>query len=213
MARLRQWCSFGALILVALVMAHDLVFLVGYGANYHEALAQTGHGVEWETTAAAVLLAAAAVLVLSIWRLRRLGLFARSLPAHEGELSPTLRAFPARVMALWIRLATVTGFILVLQENLEHLQAGEELPGLGVLGSAEYPFACLVIAGVALVVAAVAALLSWQRERLAARLASAPRRDVSPESTLAEWALDLDRRPSSHVGRGLAVRAPPLVPV
>ena len=53
-----------ATVLVALVLTHDLVFLLGYGAAYRDALVRTGHDDGWRTTVFLVL-AMGGVLLLA----------------------------------------------------------------------------------------------------------------------------------------------------
>jgi hypothetical protein len=209
MSRLRRWSAFVALTLISLVSAHDLVFLAGYGFGYRDALSHTGHDTSWEATVAAVLVVGVALLGVSLWRLHRLGIWARSLRADEGGLLPSPRVFGRRVLVLSLRLIAVTALAFVIQENGEHLRVAGHLPGLAVLGSAEYPYAGLIIAAVSTVLATVATLLQWRRWQLAARIARALSRRFASSPPLRPRPIDRDRRPSSHVGRGLAVRGPP----
>jgi hypothetical protein len=211
MAGLRRLHGFGAMTLVALVVAHNLVFLLTYGAGYDEALAHSGHDGSWGTAVGVVLGAGIALLLLASWRLYRLGLIARATLPPAGTYAPSAGDFGRRLVELWWRLTAATTLLFVAQENLEHQRAGEALPGLAVLGSAEYRDAALVIAGVALVVALVGALFRWRRDVLIARIATALRRlRLRPESAVRRPAATRDRRPESPVGLGLGVRAPPL---
>ena len=212
MPRWRPWLGFVVMTLVALVVAHNLVFLLAYGAGYDEALAHSGHDGTWGAAVAGVLAGGAGLLVLGTWRLYRLGLVARTLAPTEGRLAPNIGGFGRGLAWLWLRLVSATAPLFVLQENLEHLKSGEGLPGLSVLGSAEYPRAALVIAGVALAVALVGALFRWRRNLLVARIAAALRR-LRPRlaRVVRRPPADRDRRPESLVGRSLAARAPPLV--
>jgi len=196
--------------LVTLVVAHNLVFLLAYGAGYDEALAHWGHDGAWGTAVTGILAAGVALLGLGAWRLHRLGLVARALRPTEGRLAPDVGHFGLGLAWLWLRLASATSILFVLQENFEHIRAGAGLPGLSVLGSAEYPRAALVIAGVALAVAIVGALFRWRRDLLIARIAAALRHlRRRPAHAVRRPEADRDRRPGSLVGRSLAARAPP----
>jgi hypothetical protein len=206
----RRWLGFLAMTLVALVVAHNLVFLLAYGAHYEEALAHSGHSDAWGTAVSVVLAAGSGLLGLAVWRLHRLGLLARDLAGEPTRFEPATRDRIIGLVSLWLRLTVSTAVPFVIQENLEHQQLGAGLPGLSVLGSAEYPNALLVIAGIAFAVALVGCLVRWRRETLIARIVAAflrlrlrPTRPARPPLT------DLDRRPGSIVGRKLAVRAPP----
>jgi len=202
------------MVLTTLVVAHDLVFLVGYGSAYQVELARTGHDARWETTVAIVAATAVVMLAVSLWQLHRLGVVARQLRVDEGGLSPHARAFARDILGLWGRLALASTVLFAIQENVEHASAHEALPGLSVLGSPEYPFAALIIAAVSLAVATIGALLGWRRERLAAQIAAALRRRYgAPQPAHRIAVMICDRRPESHVGRGLAVRAPPVLSV
>ncbi len=200
--------------LVALVVAHNLVFLLGYGPLSGQALARTGHGDAWQTAVITVLGTGACLLGIALWRLYRLDLLAR---AHGHRASDpresSIEAVDSGFANLWGRLTAATAFLFLVQENTEHLLSGHELPGLSVLGSAEYPDALLVIGGVALVVALVGALIRWRRAILTGRIAAAIRRlrfrGVAP---LRRPHADPDRRPGTILGRARALRAPPLLP-
>ena len=160
--------------LVALVVAHNLVFLLAYGAAYDEALAHSGHDgymgdrgrhrPDWRGSACSCWRAGGCIaLASSPGRssqadrpcTRRESVSAGDLSAFGGASAPLRRCCSSS------------------RRMLEHQRVGEGLPGLAVLGSAEYPDAALVIAGVALVVALVGALFLWRRDVLIARIASA----------------------------------------
>lgn len=210
MARLRRLSGFVAMTLVALVVAHNLVFLLAYGAAYDEALAHSGHDGSWGTAVAIVLTGGICLFLLAGWRLYRLGVIARAIVPAAGH-APGGVGLGRRFVGLWWRLSAASTLLFVVQENVEHQRVGEGLPGLAVLGSAEYPDAALVIAGVALVVALVGALFLWRRDVLIARIASALRHaHLRPVRTVRRSVVVRDRRPDSPVGRGLGVRAPPL---
>jgi len=210
MASARRLLSFVAMTSVALVVAHNFVFLLAYGAGFDEALAHTGHDGTWGTAVAVVLAAALGLLGLGAWRLYRLGVVARSLTATEGRLRPEPKAFARQLVGLWLRLAGATTLLFVVQENLEHQHAGLELPGLSVLGSAEYPDATFVIAAIALAVAFVVSLFRWRRDVLVARITAArgPRFRARPtiQTRRAIW---VEPRHASIVVHQFSGRAPP----
>ena len=201
--------AFAGMAAVAFVLAHNLVFLAGYGTAYEDALTRTGHTDAWNNAVLAVLGLGVLLLVSATWRLHRLGLLARGSArlAHEPA---GIGGFAGQLGRLWLRLTLVTTVWFVIQENLEHRSAGEPLPGLSVLGSSDYPNALLILAAVALGVAAVGALFRWRRDVLVARIAAARqrwRRASGPTLRVSlEWVI---RLPGSFLGRRLAVRAPP----
>src|SRR5712671_2968796 len=155
MATWRRYLGFPAMTLVALVVAHSLVFLLAYGSGYEEALAHSGHDGTWGAAVVIVLAAALGLVGLGAWRLYRLGVVARARAASEGDLRPGPSGFARHLAGLWVRLAGATTMLFIVQENLEHRHIGEGLPGLAVLGSAQYPNAVFVIAAVALAVSFV----------------------------------------------------------
>jgi hypothetical protein len=209
----RRLIGFLGLTVLAFVIAHNLEFLVAFGARAHQTLAQTGHGATWNMAVVVVLTSAVAFVAIAGWRLRQLTKLAGAL-ADRQELGsePALGAsFERRLVARWVPLTVASSILFVVQENLEHLRVGLALPGLGVLGSAEYPFACIVIAEVALAVAFVSVLFSRRREALIARIAAARRAALPrPRPVLGRSPSDRDVRPESHLGRSRALRAPPL---
>jgi hypothetical protein len=209
MASLRRLLGFLAMSLVALVVAHSLVFLLAYGSGYDEALAHSGHDGTWRTSVAVVLAAAFALLGLGTWRLHRLGVVARALGASEGGLRGP-NGFVRRLVELWVRLATATTVLFVLQENLEHQRVGGGLPGLSVLGSAEYPNAALVIAAIALAVALVVELFRCRRDVLVARIGAARKPWQGPAPSVPRHpAIWVERRHASLVVHQFSGRAPP----
>lgn len=211
MRRLRRLLEFAAMSLVALVVAHNLVFLFAYGAGYDEALAQSGHGGTWGTAVGVVLSAGICSVLLGAWRLYRLDVVARAIGPTAERYAPSTVSFSRRLVGLWWRVGAATTLLFVVQENLEHQRIGEGLPGLAVLGSSEYPDAALVIAGVAFVIALIGALFLWRHGVLIARIASARQGSRPRPGRSIRRPIDLrDRRPESPVGRGQGVRAPPL---
>lgn len=195
---------------VALVVAHNLVFLLAYGSGYEEALAHSGHGGTWSTAVAVVVAATVGLLGLGTWRLYRLGVLAGALGASGGSLSPRPSGFVQRLAGLWVPLATATTLLFVVQENIEHQRVGEGLPGFSVLGSAEYPDAAIVIAVITLAVAFVVGLFRWRRAVLVSRIiaARAPLSRARPtiERRRATW---IEHRHASIVVHQFSGRAPP----
>jgi hypothetical protein len=210
MASRRQLLGFLAMTLVALVIAHNLVFLLAYGSGYDEALAHSGHTGAWGTAVVVVLAAALGLFGLGTWRLYRLGVLARTLAPGEGGLRPGTRGFVRSLVGLWVLLAGATTLLFIVQENVERQRVGNGLPGLAVLGSAEYPNAALVIAAVALAVAFVVALFRWRRDVLVSRIAAArlgwQRVARAGQRRHAAW---VERRHASIVVHQFSGRAPP----
>ena len=195
--------------LAGLVLAHNLIFLVGYGARFGPALAHTGHNDAWTLAVIVSLTLGSAILAAALWRVRGLRREALNAGANRLPTEPDARAFLRRWLGWWIALALTIAVLFVVQENLELARIDRPMPGIGLLVSVAYPHAIAIIAAVALAVSLVAALLGWKIEILMARL-----RAMTPTSSLtAVSALPphdpIERRRGSILGRRLAGRAPP----
>jgi hypothetical protein len=201
--------------LVALVLAHDLVFLARYGSRYNEELVHAGHGGAW---AAAVessivlgaLLAAAGVLRLVQLRIR-LRTRGGSAPVRSTAGSLPVRALLAgwRRAAVWIAPATVA--LLTIQENLERLAIGRPMPGVTILLTPEYAGGLWIALLVGVAVAFVVALFQWRRAELLARIeASRPRPRRAATTVVPRTGIDIDTPADSLLGRRSALRAPPV---
>lgn len=202
-----------ALQLVALVLAHELVFLARYGSLYGEALVHAGHGETWNAAVTTSLVLALGFAGLGALRLARLGLLVRRHgPAPEAttaglEPRPLLRAW----LRIGPRIALLGAVLLSVQENLERVAIGQAAPGPGILLTPDYAGGLWITLAVGLAVGLVAALFDWRRRVLLAKLRAA-RPSVPRGATLRQ------RRPGvavappveSLIGRGFALRAPPL---
>ena len=216
--RITGFIAAAALQVVALVLAHDLVYLVRFGSRYGEALVHSGHGETWSAAVGTTLVIAVALLVAGLGRLVQLGFLlrrARVVSATRVGGDPARGALEVRrLVRTWLRIAPrialVAVVLLTVQENLERSALGGSMPGPGILLSAEYPWALWITIATGLIVGLVAALFEWRRrallERLrAARAALAWRRAVAAPRPRAEpW-----RPVESVLGRRSGLRAPP----
>ena len=204
------------LALPSFVAAHDVIFLITYGArNVTVALARDGHGVQWMATVVSAAMTATFLLGLGAWRLTALSREARQLRGSHGTgVGPhaPLRVKPLvhGVLAVWplVFVAAVSLFVAV--ENLERAMIGQQPPGLAVLASAGYVAAPLILAAVSGLVSLVVGLYAWRRDTLIRRIALARLRwgrspRMSPPVT------DPLPRRTSLTGLRLAGRAPPLL--
>jgi hypothetical protein len=208
--RVPGFMSTAVLALAALVVGHNLVFLLTYGPEFGFALARTGHGGRWDETVRAVLAAAALLSTAATLRLAYLYRLVRRLDRGVGIGWLSVRVYLRALLPLWARLFAISTLLFVLQENYEHWIAGLNLPGLGVLGSFALIGPILVFLIVSLLIAAVAALFRWGITTLEARIA-ATRTRLRPTSAPARKRLRADPLlpASSILGRNLAGRAPP----
>jgi hypothetical protein len=206
----RDLLALAALSLAALVLGHDLIFLLTYGIDVGGALQRTGHGMAWLVTVVSAAVVAGSMAALAIRRLISLSMLARDLErglvrvrrGSSGELG-------REIVRLWVPILVTSLILFVVNENLERAAIGLPLPGLGiVIGSGHAP-AVLIFAAVSLFVAGFAGLYRWRRDLLEARVVAARVRWADAEPDLRpplRWA---DRRHPSIIGRRLAVRAPP----
>jgi hypothetical protein len=206
---------------VALVLAHDLVYLARYGSRYGEALVHAGHGEAWTATVGTTLAIGAALLVAGVLRLAQLGILVRRAGSagSAGGARAAAGSEPGvlelgRLGRLWLRLAPrialLSVVLLSIQENLERSALGGPLPGPGILLSPEYPAALSITIAVGLLVGLIAALFEWHRsvlmERLRVARGTAPRPGSTPtaQPRLISWP-----PASSVLGRRSGLRAPP----
>lgn len=195
--------------IASLVLAHNLIFIAGYGSRFGMALAHTGHDHGWTVAALTSIGLAVTLLVVALARLQQLRRTARAAGAIRLPTEPGLRAFASRWLAWWIALTVVTAVLFVLQENLEHAHISAALPGLAVLASDAYPNAIAIILAVALGISLVAALLGWKLSLLIARIAAVRPRARTAAAQSFRGSDPVDRRRGSVLGRRLAGRAPP----
>jgi hypothetical protein len=216
-SRIARLGTAAGLQLLALVLAHQLVYLARYGSRFGEALVHAGHGDAWSVTVVSVVALALVVAAIGAARLIRLGVVVRrSTPGTLGRRGaasggPLLRT---ALLRAWLRLAPrmaiLTLILLSLQENIEQAAIGAPIAGPGILLSPEYAGAAWIALAVAAVISLVSALFEWRRSVLFARLRAATRACFSPGD-------DRVRRPSSRhrtpvesvLGRRSALRAPP----
>jgi hypothetical protein len=192
--------------LTALVLAHNLAFLVTYGPAYRMALARSGHDAAWTAAVVVVLSVALGLLLAATLQLRRLARLAPP-PRRGSPLPGGTRPFTRRLVRVWAALAPATVVLFTIQENLERLAVGDAPPGLAVLARDGSPTILLVIAAVSLAVALVAALFGWSRDLLIARIAAAGR--SWRRATASRRPNVVDRRPTFLGGAGPTLRAPP----
>jgi len=211
--RLGRIATAAVLQLAALVLGHQLVYLARYGSRFGEALVHSGHGDAWTTALISSLALGAAFVVLAVARLVRLGVLVRRAGTGPSVLPPRGELAPMGLLRTWLRLAPRIAVLqlvfLTAQENLERSAIGEPMPGPGILLSPEYAGGAWIALGVALLVSLVAALFTWRRRVLLARLRAArgPLPRVAPSSPR-----PVRREPSpieSLLGRRSALRAPP----
>ena len=214
--------------LVTLVLAHDLSYLVSYGAAYGEAMFRTGHDDRWTIAVLLVSGLGVGLALAAAWRIAQLTRLARSVavPRARAERrldrgraaaehgSPTasraISTFVRHLGRLWPRVAVGGTILFVVQENVERLTSGETAPGLDVLGSAAHPYPMPVLLAVSLAVAAVGALFRSRIAELRTRIARAARTWPRSRIPTRPRPIDAERPTQSILGSRRALRAPPI---
>ena len=209
--RISGFLGAAALQIVALVLAHELVFLARYGSRYNEALVHGGHGESWSTAVTTSAALALALLALGASRIARLGLLVHR---HAAPADSVGALAPRPLLRAWLRLAPRTAALsvvfLTIQENVERAALGQATPGAGLLLSPEYAGGLWITIAVGLAVGLVAALFEWRRSVLLARLRRSRVRAPRVTDTVVRRPAVVDRRPvQSLQGRRSALRAPP----
>ena len=210
--RLRAFTITGTLVLAALALSHELVYLLahGFGEGYARAMREGGHDRYWTSFVLIVLVVTACLSVVAAAQWRRLRHLAADVQAGAVRLNGGgLDRFLELLGPLWLRVAAGSIAAYIIQENVETASTGAALPGLGVLGG-EHAIALPVLLVVSLAVAAVGALVRWRREVLLSRIRAAARRRLRAPAATLRPALDVRRPAGCHDRRRNGVRAPPV---
>lgn len=198
--------------LIALVLAHELVFLARYGSRFGEALVHSGHGETWSSAVTTSLLLGAALGVIALARLAWLGALLRRRGGPATSARRTLE--PRLLLRIWLRtgsaLAVVGAVMLTGQENLERASVGAAAPGIGILLSPEYAGGLWIALAVGLAVGFVAALFVWRHRVLLARLRThRPSQPRVASGSIRRPGIAVAPPAESLLGRRSALRAPP----
>jgi hypothetical protein len=194
--------------LVALVLSHSLVFLVRYGSAYGEALAHAGHDLAWTIAVVSSGALGASLALAGLFQLRRLNARGAMLGSSVGRTDDPRPGLISRWLTTSGRLAATTAILLTIQENVERAGVGLPAPGIGLLLSADYPWAVCIVVAVGFAVGLVISLFRWRRDVLVARLRAA--RQVERHAVAAPAPTWIPLRPvASVLGRAQGLRAPP----
>ena len=199
--RVLETCRFAMLCIVAVLIAHDAIFLAqksltGPAAHLRAVEIHAGH---WPFMSA---LATIAGILLLAWAVAHLAglthggnrLYGRFRVGHarrRRSARPAVAAYRTELVKFWCTLhpAVVLAFASI--ENIEHLAAGEELLGFGAVTGPHFPLALPVLGAVTLALAAIGALVRWRIAVLRAQVGYGPKRDprrtVRIERPVALW--------------------------
>ena len=175
----RRWTQlrFLVLLLVTVLVGHDAVFAsqFGLGEGFRQAMTAGGHDAYWMAFSVVIVALGALALVREVLRGMRLS---RRIGWPAGRRSPGSPVAPdgvvgyvAELRRIWPKLFVATAILFTIQENLEHIAAGQAPHGLGSLIGTEHPYAVAVLAIVVGIAAAFGALVRWRIRMLEARAA------------------------------------------
>lgn len=221
----RRWSRlrFAILLLVTVLIGHDAVFAsqFGLGNGFRQAMTAGGHDAYW--MAFSVVIVALGGLALGREVLRGLQLSRRGSQldaSGPGASAPAVLAgaagYVAELRRIWPKLFVATVALFTIQENLEHIAAGQAPHGLGSLIGAEHPYAVPVLAIVVGIAAAIGAMIRWRIHLLEVRAARAAARKPRLRGPLALrpaavwWTVAATTRHSWFLVRLDAGRAPPV---
>ena len=183
------------LILFALFVAHDAVYLAqfGLGARFATAMSQGGHDLYWAPVSLAIGVGVALIFLVAVALMARLELRAVGTtgdmwdgPSYLHELAST-----------WLRLFPTVAVLFAIQENVEHFLVDGHLVGLWALAGAAGSVVLPVLAATTFVLASLGSLVRWRIRVLEARIASS-RRATYPRPTAS-------RRPKGWADVGAVV--------
>ena len=201
------------LVLFALFVAHDAIYVAqfGVGGRFADAMAESGHDAYWTPASLLIgvgatisFLAAVAILARLERRARMVAAPVAPGPSYAGEIA-----------VIWRRLFPTVALLYTIQENVEHLAVTGHPAGLDPLFGVGSSYALPVLAITTIVLAIVGALVRWRIRTLALRIQAARRRPylrISVSSRPAHWsgiAAEIAHRWT--VDRLDAGRAPPRI--
>lgn len=166
-----------ALILFALFVAHDAVYVArfGLGPDLATAMAKRGHDPYWVPASITVAFIAGVVFIAAIIRLARLERRSRYLP---DPMPLERRAYLRACLRTWAWLLPTVAGLFVVQENLEHLVGHGHLLGLRGLAGTDLLHVVIPLAATTLALAACGTVVHWRVRVLVARVAAAAARQA-----------------------------------
>ncbi len=202
--------TFWALAGVALLVSHDVVFLVqlGPGEEFVRTLRQAAHDY-WAAASVALTVTGVAAAIAFSLRIRWLKRRAAAVGASAVPLGP--RRYLRRVASTWLALFPIVALGFVVQESLEHLRGHDHLLGVEALLGAKYPLAVPIVGLITLGAALLGGAFGGAEGALLTAIADRLRRVVvlRPPVRLARAPLRLASSRRSPLAGTPAERAPP----
>jgi hypothetical protein len=208
--RLRQTI----LVLAALFVAHDAVYVArfGIGAGYARAMTAQGHDGYWAPASFLLVIGLAVVALVGLAAYRGLTSDAKGIGrAADADGRPS---YVAELATIWLRLFPTVAILFAIQENLEHLAVDGHLAGIAPLVGPGSAAVLPVLAATTFALAAVGAVVRWRIRVLVARIAAAVagQRYLRLTATARPSAWGIVAATIAHrwiIGRRDAGRAPP----
>ena len=207
--RLRQ----AVLVLFALFVSHDLIYIgqFGMGEPLAAAMAAGGRHDYWVPVSLVIGAAVAAVFLACIALMARLELQAPGRPRRRIR-GPS---YLDELGATWLRLFPTVALLFLLQENVERFFADGTIPGLSPIAGAGAADTLPILAATTFVLAALGSLVRWRIQVLEARITASTRTAYPPARAIRRprrWASIAAAVAHGWIlARGLAGRAPPRI--
>ncbi len=202
------------LLIVAVFLGHDAVYLAQYGlgSTLVQVMTERGHDAYWPTLISLALLSGTLLVAGALATVVRLRRRLVGLPERRAS---TASAYLPEVLRLWRVLLPATILLFALQENVEYLFTHGDVLGIEAIVGPNAPLAIPVLALVTLALAALGGLVRWRIAVLQARIARAITRIVeriAAAEPAHEWARIHDAAPHRWMrSRPDAGRAPPRI--
>jgi hypothetical protein len=202
------------LVLGALFVAHDAIYVARYGIGdgYARAMTAQGHDGYWAPASFLLVVGVAVVALLGLAAYRRLRSEAEGI--DQPALAEGGSSYLAELAGIWLRLFPTIAVLFAIQENIEHLAVDGHLAGVAPLVGPGSAVVLPVLAATTFVLAAVGAVVRWRIRVLVARIAAAARHRYPRPAAISQpcrWGIVAAS--IAHrwiVGRRDAGRAPPL---
>lgn len=217
LARWAPRIRLASLLLVAVFLGHDAVYLAQYGigSTLAHVMTERGHDGYWLTFVGLAGIAGALLIVGAGTALLRLRRRLAGLPSMGEAADRCGPAYWPEVLRLWRVLLPATLLLFALQENVEYLFAHGDILGIEAIVGPNAPLAIPVLALVTLALAVLGGLVRWRIATLAGRIAravAAAFERIAARLPAPEWTRVHDAAPHRWTrSRPDAGRAPPSI--
>ncbi len=171
LARFGRLARLAVLLLFALFVAHDAVYVAqyGFGARYAAAMTAVGHDAWFAPASLIIGSIAALVATVAVLRLGRLTIRSSSVPCAGSAFIDVGPSYLQELRSTWLRLFPAVVVLFTLQENAEAALSGHPIPGLDLLFGAGSGLVLPILAMVTFLLAVLGAAVRWRTRVLLAR--------------------------------------------